>query len=52
MGSLLWYPEFDKPLGKPLNDMQTNGWILARNYEHASVWVDLENKKSKIDWKK
>ena len=51
MGSLLWYPEFDKPLGKPLNDMQTNGWILTRNYEHASIWVDLETKKSKIDWK-
>ncbi|QXP71078.1 hypothetical protein H0I29_03010 [Polaribacter sp. R2A056_3_33] len=52
MGSLLWYPEFDKPLGKPLDDMQTNGWVLTRNYEHASVWVDLEKKKSRIDWKK
>ncbi|KGL62220.1 putative glycoside hydrolase [Polaribacter sp. Hel1_85] len=51
MGSLLWYPELDKPLGKPLNDMQTNGWVLTRNYEHASIWVDLENKKAKIDWK-
>ena len=51
MGSLSWYPEFDKPLGKPLNDMQTNGWVLTREYEHASVWVDLENKQSKIDWK-
>ena len=52
MGSLSWYPEFNKPLGKPLNDMQTNGWILTRDYEYASVWVDLENKKAKIDWKK
>lgn len=52
MGSLLWYPELNKPLGKPLNEMQTNGWILTRNYEYASVWVDLENKKAKIDWKK
>jgi hypothetical protein len=52
MGSLLWYPELDKPLGKPLNDMQTNGWVLTRNYEHASIWVDLENKKAKINWKK
>ena len=51
MGSLLWYPEFDKPLGKPLDDMQVNGWVLTRNYEHASVWVDLENKKATIDWK-
>ena len=52
MGSLSWYPEFNKPLGKPLNDMQTNGWILTRDYEYASAWVDLENKKAKIDWKK
>jgi hypothetical protein len=51
MGSLLWYPELDKPLGKPLNEMQVNGWILTRKYEHATIWVDLENKKSKIDWK-
>ena len=52
MGSLLWYPEFDKPLGKPLDDMQVNDWILTRNYEYASIWVDLENKKATIDWKK
>ena len=32
--------------------MQTNGWVLTRKYEHADVWVDLENKTSKIDWKK
>jgi len=51
MGSLLWYPELDKPLGKPLNEMQVDGWVLTRNYEHASIWVDLENKKSKINWK-
>ena len=51
MGSLLWYPELDKPLGKPLNDMQTNGWVLTRNYVHASIWEDLENKKAKINWK-
>lgn len=52
MGVLEWYPEFDKPLGKPLNEMQTNNWILTRKYEHADVWVDLENKKAKIDWHK
>jgi hypothetical protein len=52
MGVMEWYPELDKPLGKPLNEMQTNGWILTRKYQHASVWVDLENKKAKIDWKK
>jgi hypothetical protein len=51
-GVLEWYPELDKALGKPLNEMQINGWVLTRKYEHAYVTVDLENKTSKIDWKK
>lgn len=51
MGCLEWYPEFDKPLGKPLDEMQVNGWELTRNYKHASVWVNLETKEAKINWK-
>ena len=50
-GVLEWYPELDKPLGKPLNEMKTNGWELSRNYEHADVMVNLETKESKINWK-
>ena len=51
MGCLEWYKEFDKPLGKPLDEMRIKGWELSRNYEHASVWVNLETKEAKIDWK-
>lgn len=51
MGSLEWYPDFNKPLGKPLNDMQVDGWVLSRNYEHASVWVNLETKEAEVIWK-
>lgn len=51
MGCLEWYPEFDKPLGKPLNDMVINGWVLSREYEHALVWVNLETNEAKINWK-
>lgn len=50
-GATDWYPEFDKPLGKPLHDMKVNGWKLTRDFEHASIWVDLETKEAKIDWK-
>lgn len=49
-GALDWYPEFDKPLGKPLNDMTVNGWKLTRDFEHASIWVNLETKKAEINW--
>ena len=45
-----WYPEFDKPLGPPLGDAIRNGWTYQREFEHASVFVDLENKTAKIDW--
>ena len=51
MASLLGCPEFEKPLGKPLNEMQVNGRVLTRKYKYVGVWVDLENKKAKIDWK-
>lgn len=51
-GGLEWYPELEKPLGKPLNQMQVNGWVLTREYEHAKVWIDLENREAKINWEK
>lgn len=51
MGCLEWYPEFDKPLGKPLNEMSRDGWKLSREYEHASVKVDLESKEAEIEWR-
>ena len=50
-GFLDWYPEYDKPLGRPLEDAAQNGWVYTRRFEHAAVRVDLENKQATIDWK-
>lgn len=50
-GCLEWYPEFDKPLGKPLGEMTRDGWKLSREYQHASVWVDLQSQEAKIEWR-
>jgi len=50
MGCLEWYPELDKKLGKPLADAEQTGWVLKRDFEHASVWIDLESKEARIDW--
>jgi len=50
-GSLVDYPEFHKPLGKPKGQAKKEGWVYTRSYEHASVWVDLDDRKAKIDWK-
>lgn len=50
-GSLVDYPEFHKPLGKPKGQAKKEGWVYTRFYEHASVWVDLADRKARIDWK-
>lgn len=50
-GCLEWYPELDKKLGEPLADAVQTGWILKREFKHASVWVNLEAKEAKINWK-
>lgn len=50
-GSFDWYPEFDKPLGPPKGDAIRKGWTYRREFEHASVFVDLENKSARIDWR-
>jgi len=53
-GPLVKYPEFKKPLGKPKGDYRRPdpaGWIFTREFEHASVWLDLSERKGRIDWK-
>ena len=49
-GCLEWYPEFDKKLGSPLAQAEQTGWILRRDFKHASVWVNLETKQAEIKW--
>jgi hypothetical protein len=51
-GTFDWYPEFDKPLGAPRSDAVRKGWTFSREFQHASVFVDLEKRTGKIDWKK
>jgi len=50
-GTFDWYPEFDKPLGAPKGEAVRKGWTYQREFEHASVFVDLETKSATIDWK-
>ena len=49
-GSLDWYDELDRPLGKPLGDAVQDGWEYTREFEHVKVWVNLETKEAKIEW--
>jgi len=50
-GTFDWYPEFDKPLGPPKGEAVREGWTYRREFAHASVFVDLEKKTAKIDWR-
>ena len=53
-GTLVEYPELRKPLGKPLGDFTRStpdGWIFNREFEHASVWLDLNAREGRIEWK-
>jgi hypothetical protein len=49
-GMLDAYPEFDRPLGPPKADAVWHGLTATREFTHASVWVDLAAKQSRIDW--
>jgi hypothetical protein len=51
-GTFDWYPDFDRPLGAPKGDAVQTDWTFPRDFEHASVFVDLENRIGKIDWRK
>ena len=54
-GSLHDFPLLHKPLGPPkgaYKRITRKGWQFTREFEHASVWVDLETKDAKIQWAK
>ena len=51
LGCLEWYPELDKQLGPPLADAKQTGWVLERDFEHAQVWIDLEAREARIEWR-
>ena len=44
-------PEYDKPLGKPKGPAIRQGYHYAREFEHASVELDIESGKADIRWK-
>lgn len=51
-GGLIDYDEYNRPLGKPLSEAKRNGWIYTREFEYADIWIDIENRLAKINWRK
>lgn len=44
-------PEFERSLGAPKGPAVRAGYTYTRAFEHASVFVDIEQKNARIDWK-
>ncbi len=44
-------PVFQKRLGPPKGPATKNGYIYTREFEHCSVWLDIENEVGKLTWK-
>ncbi|MFC1766435.1 alpha-L-fucosidase [Planctomycetota bacterium] len=45
------FPEFDKPLGPPKGPAVQDGYTYTREFEHASVFLDIEKKQGRVTWK-
>lgn len=50
-GTLAWYPEYDRKLGPPKGPASRDGWIYHREFEHASIRVDISKEEAVIDWR-
>lgn len=44
-------PEFERPLGAPKGPAVRAGYTYTREFEHASVFVDVEQKNARINWR-
>jgi hypothetical protein len=44
-------PEFERPLGAPKGPAVRAGYTYTREFEHVSVFVDIEQKTARIDWR-
>ena len=49
-GAHAWYPEYDQKLGSPKGDARQKGYEYWREFEFASVYINIETKEATIDW--
>jgi len=45
------FPMYKKKLGPPKGPATKQGYIYTREFEHCSVWLDVENEVGKLNWK-
>jgi len=44
------FPQYDKPLGPPCGPAGRKGYVFSRQFEHATVTLDLEKRDAEIVW--
>ena len=44
-------PVFEHRLGPPKGPATKEGYIYTREFEHCSVWLDIENETAKLTWR-
>lgn len=44
------FPIFEKKLGPPKGPATRDGYIYTREFEHCSVWLDIEHETARLDW--
>ena len=52
--SSIWlrrFAEYDKPMGPPKGPAIQEGYTYTREFEYASVFLDIEKEEAKITWK-
>lgn len=45
------FPQYQNKLGAPKGPAKKEGYIYTRSFEHLDVWLDIENKQAKLNWK-
>ena len=45
-----WFPEYDRPLGKPKGSFTRQGFVFRRSFEHVDVMANCETLETTFDW--
>lgn len=45
-----WLPEYDRPLGPPSGPAKRDGFRYSRQFQHATVQLDIQKRTAKIHW--
>ena len=46
-----WWPEYDRPLGKPFGGYRRSGYIFTRSFQHVDVSANCQTLKATFNWR-